>query len=99
MKLLFDENLSARLVRALAEFYPGSVHVQDCGLKSASDEAVWRYAKERGFAIVSKDSDFQERSVVHGSPPKIICLKVANCSTGEIETLLRGKADDRSFHR
>jgi predicted nuclease of predicted toxin-antitoxin system len=89
VKLLFDENLSPRLTGLLADVYPGSAHVDDCGLGSADDEAVWRYARDENFSIVSKDSDFQERSVVRGSPPKVIWLRTANCTTAEIETLLR----------
>ena len=89
MKLLFDENLPPRLARGLADLYPGSSHVHECGLGSADDEAVWQYAKDNGFAIVSKDSDFQERSVLRGFPPKIIWLRAPNCSSTEIEKLLR----------
>ena len=89
MKLLFDENLSPRLAEALADVYPGSAHVQGCGLGSAQDEVVWKYAKDHGFTIVSKDSDFQERAVLRGSPPKIVWLRAANCTTAQIENLLR----------
>jgi len=89
VKLLFDENLPPRLAGALADVYPSSRHVHDCDLGSANDSKIWQFAKENGFAIVSKDSDFQERSVLFGSPPKIIWLRVANCSTAEIEALLR----------
>lgn len=72
MKLLFDENLSPRLPGMLADAYPGSVHVHDCGLGSADDSAVWLYAKDNGLTIVSKDSDFQERSVVFGGWPGLL---------------------------
>jgi len=89
VKLLFDENLPPRLTETLSNVYPGSIHVHECGLGSTDDTAIWQYAKENGFAIVSKDSDFQERSVLRGSPPKIIWLRVANCTTSEIEKLLR----------
>jgi predicted nuclease of predicted toxin-antitoxin system len=89
VKLLFDENLSPRLTGLLADVYPGSVHVHDCGLGSADDEAVWQYARDANFSIVSKDSDFQERSVLRGYPPKVIWLRAANCTTSEIESLLR----------
>ena len=34
MKLLFDENLSYKLVRLLADLFPDSVHVRDVGLES-----------------------------------------------------------------
>lgn len=89
MKLLLDENLSPRLVESLSDLYPGLKHVHDCNLGGADDEAVWQFAKANGFTIVSKDSDFSERSVFEGSPPKIIWLRLGNCSTAEVEILLR----------
>jgi predicted nuclease of predicted toxin-antitoxin system len=89
VKLLFDENISPRLAGALADIYPHSTHVHHCGLGSADDLAVWLYAKDNGFTIVSKDSDFQERSILFGFPPKVIWLRVTNCTSTEIETLLR----------
>ena len=89
MKLLFDENLPPHLADVLQEHFPGSAHVHTCGLGSADDEAIWEYAKREGCTIVSKDSDFQERSVLRGSPPKVIWLRIPNSSTIEIAALLR----------
>ena len=89
MKLLFDENLSPQLVPVLRDLYPGSAHVHECGLGSAADVAIWEYAKASGFTIVSKDSDFEERSVLSGAPPKIIWVRTGNCSSVEVESLLR----------
>jgi predicted nuclease of predicted toxin-antitoxin system len=89
MKLLFDENLSHKLVRLLADLFPDSVHVRDVGLKAADDPAVWEYAKKNGLMIVSKDSDMHQRSFVFGHPPKIIWLRLGNCSTADVEKLLR----------
>ena len=89
MKLLFDENLSPELVRALAAEYPASSHVHLVGLGRALDDEVWRYAGEQGFLIVTKDSDFHEKSLLRGSPPKVVWLRLGNCSTREIQELLR----------
>ena len=89
MKLLLDENLSPRLLETLSELYPGSVHVHSIGLGAADDSDIWEHAKAHGFAIVSKDADFAERSVLEDDPPKIIWLRVGNCRTSEIERLLR----------
>ena len=89
MKLLFDENLSHRLPKALSDIYPGSDHLRDCGLRGASDDRVWQYAGENGFVIVSKDSDFSERSALLGSPPKVVWLRVGNCTTTRAEFVLR----------
>lgn len=64
MKLLFDENLSHKFVRLLADLFPDSVHVRDVGLKAADDPLVWDYAKNNDLMIVSKDSDMHQRSFV-----------------------------------
>ena len=89
MKLLFDENLSPRLVPSLAALYPGSEHFELRQLDASHDAHIWDFAKANGFTIVSKDSDFYDRSSLLGSPPKVIWLKVGNCSTASIEALLR----------
>jgi predicted nuclease of predicted toxin-antitoxin system len=68
VKLLFDQNLSHFLVGRLDDLFPGSVHVRDVGLKEADDVEVWDYAKSNGLIIVSKDSDFHQRSFVFGHP-------------------------------
>jgi len=62
VKLLFDQNLSHKLVRRLADLFPESVHVREVGLKEAGDPLVWEYAKSNGLVVVSKDSDFHQRS-------------------------------------
>ncbi|MGQ0593805.1 MAG: DUF5615 family PIN-like protein [Gammaproteobacteria bacterium] len=104
MKLLFDENLSPRLVTLLNDVFPQSAHVDRAGLGSAPDSSVWEYARANGYLIVSKDSDFHERSLLHGYPPKVVWIKRGNCSTRQIEALLRqavgnilAMADDPQF--
>lgn len=89
MKLLFDQNLSAALVERLSTVFPGSQHVKLLGLDQADDASIWNYAAAHGFAILSKDSDFQQRSILYGAPPKVIWIRTGNCSTAEIESLLR----------
>ena len=89
MKLLFDENVSPRLAKLLAAEFPGSAHVRDAGLRGADDRRIWEYARNEGFAIVSKDTDFRERSYVEGAPPKVVWLDVGNAGTENIEGILR----------
>jgi len=89
MKLLFDQNLSYRLVRALADVYPDCQHVRNAGLKEAPDTQVWSYARSNGYTIVSKDSDFYQRSLTLGFPPKVIWVRLGNCTTTAIVQLLR----------
>lgn len=89
MKLLFDQNLSPRLPRLLADIYPESVHVREVDLRDASDPEIWSYAGSSDFVLVSKDSDFQQRSLLLGAPPKFIWLRVGNCTVKRTEDLLR----------
>ena len=92
MKLLFDQNLSPRLVSALANLYPDSDHVFNLNLDQASDNEVWDFALNQDFAIVTKDADFGELSLLRGFPPKVIWIRRGNCSAREIENLLREKS-------
>ena len=88
MKLLFDQNLSYKLVRSFSDEFPGSAHVRDLGLASALDIEVWEYAKRLGFTIVSKDTDFSQRGFLFGPPPKVIWIRLRNWSTKEIQDVL-----------
>lgn len=89
MKLLFDQNLSPRLVSRLADLYPDSQHVSFINLDQAEDRAVWKYANQNDFTVVTRDSDFSELSILRGFPPKVIWIQRGNCSTNQIEELLR----------
>ena len=89
MRLIFDQNLSPRLRRLLRDIFPDSIHVREIALHESGDTLVWDYAKENGYVIVSKDSDFQQRSLLLGAPPKFIWLRLGNCSVSESAALLR----------
>lgn len=89
MKLLFDQNLSPHLPKILGDIFPDSIHVREIGLVEATDTEIWNYAKASGLTIVSKDTDFQQRSLLIGHPPKVVWLRVGNCPAKIIEDLLR----------
>lgn len=89
MKLLFDQNLAPRLVRDLADIFPDSVHVRDVGLSATSDSDVWAYASANQLTIVSKDSDFRQRSFLFGSPPKVIWVRLGNARTADVAAAIR----------
>ncbi len=92
-RLLFDQNLSPRLVSHLADLYPNSVHVFMVGLSSALDTEIWEYARANDLTIVTKDADFSELGLLRGFPPKVIWIRRGNCSTAEILSLLRERFD------
>jgi len=92
VKLLFDQNLSPRLVEELSPLFPGCKHVREFELERAEDEAVWHFARENGVAIVSKDADFHQRSFLLRFPPKVIWVRVGNRSTEDIIRILQRNA-------
>jgi predicted nuclease of predicted toxin-antitoxin system len=93
MSLLFDQNLSRKLVGLLTAEYPGSEHVEGAGLLGTDDLTVWRYAATRNRMIVSKDSDFRHLALLHGPPPKVIWVRVGNGPTAVVEALLRARVE------
>jgi predicted nuclease of predicted toxin-antitoxin system len=98
LKLLLDENLSARLVSRLADHFPGSAHVTQLGLQGASDTKVWQAARDGGFVLVSKDDDFRSLALVRGAPPKVVILRIGNASTDQIaERLLDARLQVEAF--
>jgi predicted nuclease of predicted toxin-antitoxin system len=88
MKLLFDQNISYRILKKLPDFYSESSHVKTEDLFDVSDIEIWEYAKYNEFTIVSLDSDFNDINVIKGFPPKIIWIKTGNLDIDEIAQLL-----------
>jgi predicted nuclease of predicted toxin-antitoxin system len=93
MKLLFDQNLSFRLCRYLDDIFPGSDQVRRVGLTDADDRAIWQFAREHGYVLVTLDADFAELASLRGPPPKVIWLRCGNQATEAIADLLRQHAD------
>jgi predicted nuclease of predicted toxin-antitoxin system len=93
MKLLFDQNLSFKLCARLADLFPDSNQVRLLGLDRATDRAVWDYARDNGFVLVSRDADFADLAALHGSPPKVIWLRCGNQPAEAIEKILRDHAE------
>ncbi|KHG39278.1 MULTISPECIES: DUF5615 family PIN-like protein [Aphanizomenon] len=88
MKLLLDENLSDRIINKIIDLYPDSAHVKTLALINTDDAIIWEYAKANSFVIVSKDSDFHQRSLLYGHPPKFIFLRIGNGPTSKIVQIL-----------
>lgn len=93
MKLLFDANLSRKLLGRLLSLFPGSVHVNELGLKSpATDREIWTYAGENGFAVITGDRDFLELAKTSGPSPKVILLENCDYPTKVAEALIVANA-------
>lgn len=89
MKLLFDQNLSPRLVNRLADLFPDSAHVHPLGISQAPDKDVREFAGREGFLLVTKDADFSDLCLLLGFPPKVVWIRRGNCRTRDIEEIIR----------
>lgn len=94
MKLLFDQNISFRIIRQVIEMFPGSSQVRQLGLENFSDKRIWEYAKQNSYTIVSFDADFYDLANLYGSPPKILWLRFGNSTTLNIAHVLKKKIDE-----
>lgn len=88
MRLLFDEQLAEDLCDLLRDAFPESQHVRlpDCG--GVSDERVLQLAIEHKCVLVTKDEDFHRLSVLRGGSPKVVWIRLGNCATADIASLL-----------
>ncbi len=94
VKLLFDQNLSPHLVKRLADLYPNSNHSHLLGLDTADDMLIWEHVRQNDFVVVTKDADFADLSILRGFPPQVVWLRRGNCSTANIEKILRDHNDE-----
>ncbi len=88
MRLLFDQNLSYKLVDILSDVFPHAAAVSMLGLDAASDSEIANYAVKNGYVVVSKDIDF------HGFANedfglKLVHLRLGNVPTSTIEAHMR----------
>ena len=88
MKLLFDQNISPRILKYFSDQWKDCSHVRFEGLENASDSAIFNFAKDHGYAIVTFDADFIDLNALRGTPPKVIWLNTGNLTTKSITALL-----------
>jgi predicted nuclease of predicted toxin-antitoxin system len=91
VKLLFDENLSRKLVPRLIDLFPESDHVSAFGLLQMLDSDVWEFAKANDFMIVSADADFYELATTKGPPPKVVWFRGCDYPTAVAEQLIQNQ--------
>ncbi|MEM8529009.1 MAG: DUF5615 family PIN-like protein [Bacteroidota bacterium] len=102
MKILVDQNISHRLLPKIASKYPDVYHTKDLGLTDYDDYKIFQYACQNKFdCVLTLDEDFNNLLIQHGIPPKVVWLRVGNCSTRvlaeimlEKEPVIRAFLDD-----
>ena len=94
MKLLFDQNISSRILKKISEAYSDSSHVKLEGLKNASDSKIWDHANLHHFIIVTQASDFNDIFLLKGFPPKILWFRTGNLSTDDLAYILKNQQNE-----
>ena len=84
MRFLVDTQLPKLLSRRLEEAGHAAEHVLDLNLGQSPDNDLWRYASANDAAIVSKDEDFAQWIMSGRSGPKVVWLRVGNCTNAEL---------------
>ncbi len=88
MKLLFDQNISPKIIKQLPLEILECQQVRFVGLEDKSDNEIFDFAKEKGFALVTFDADFVDLNALRGTPPKIIYLNTGNLTTQKVSDLI-----------
>ena len=91
MKLLFDQNISFRLIKRISNLYPDTKQVKELGLENMTDNEIFEFAKKNDYSIVTFDSDFCDLNILKGFPPKIIWIRTGNTTTKNLEIILKNK--------
>ena len=93
MKLLFDQNISFRILKKVLDIYPKSKQVRELCLENATDIEIYNFSKKNHFTIITFDADFFDLSILKGHPPKIIWIRTGNTTTKYLANILRAKKD------
>ena len=64
MKLLFDQNISFRLIERISNLYPDAKQVRELGLENVTDNEIFEFAKKNDYSIVTFDSDFCDLNIL-----------------------------------
>lgn len=93
MKILFDQNISFRIVSKISDCFPEAKQVRLLNIENYSDIDIWNFAKENEYTIVTFDSDFFDISSIKGHPPKIIWLRFGNTTTNYLAGIINSKKE------
>lgn len=92
MKLWLDAQLPPLLARWINGQAWGleAVAVRELGLRDAADLEIFRAARSSDVVVMTKDRDFIRLLDEQGPPPRVIWLRVGNCSNAALQGVLAG---------
>jgi predicted nuclease of predicted toxin-antitoxin system len=98
MNLLFDMNISNRIIRLIEPYFPASIHVRQLPVPLSKDIDIWNYAVAHQFTIVTFDEDFFAWQLLKNNPPRVVWLRCGNMSTRDLaDKLIRCKDEINQF--
>ena len=80
MNILIDAQLPPTLASLHKRADHQARHVEEAGLREATDPAVWDQAVREGAVIFTKDEDFALRRLPAQTEPTVVWLRLGNSS-------------------
>ncbi len=80
MRFLVDAQLPPALAQWLGERGHAARAVRDAGMRDSDDGSIRHFAATGGWILITKDDDFVERSFDSGDGPRIVWLRIGNCT-------------------
>jgi len=81
VRFLIDNQLPRALATLLQNLGHHAVHVLDVELARVNDLAIWAYAAQHGYTIISKDADFADLALLAQAKVQVIWVRIGNCRT------------------
>jgi len=81
---LIDNQLPGALVRWLNNNGQRASHVLELQLAQIDDAAIWAFAAQHDYAIVTKDEDFAQLSLLRPELVPVIWVRLGNCRTKDL---------------
>jgi predicted nuclease of predicted toxin-antitoxin system len=79
VRFLVDNQLPRALATLFEKLGHEAVHVLDVELSQADDVAIWAYAAQHGYTIISKDADFADLVLLARTEVRVIWVRIGNC--------------------
>ena len=82
--LLIDENLPFSLADLLPVECTHATEIAD----QPSDTQLWNHARDRDWIVITRDTDFFDRVILQGPPPKVIWVRLGNIRKADLQDRL-----------
>lgn len=88
MKFLPDANLPPGLAAWRREHNHEAIHTNDQPGLALDDRAIFQFARQKGFIIVTKDEDFATLATLGDKPAAVVCIHLGNATNAKLRNWL-----------